>query len=511
MQVLLMHRDRDFGKNAQIPQNVETITKDLGLDVILEAMAKGDELVYDVSRKALLASLTNSKEIRYRQEVVKDSIKNPAVIRSLYDVSVEAIRKKREWFFYVSSTSSISSLMSSSVNVLQMFVEMFKKLRKIADANAPNFSSEGFKRFFKMLKEELNNEYLLQISKLLEDLRFKEGMLISAELGNYNQGINYVLRKKTGGLMDHIKWQFAGKYCVHPRDENGGKDIINRMERAINPVANALAQSSDHVLNFFHTLREEIAFYVGCINLYETLQNLGCPTVFPAVHDSTERKHSFEELYDVSLALLKEGKVVGNTLNLDDKELIFITGANQGGKSTFLRSIGQAQLMMQCGMFVGAKLFRGNVVSGEFTHFIKEEDETLEKGKLDEELARMSEIANLIKPNALILFNESFSSTNEREGSEIARQIIKALLTKNIKIFFVTHFFDLANSFYESKNDKFGFLRAERKEGGERTFRILEGIPLETSFGEDLYERIFGLPLFPEDNDKINLVLTSQK
>lgn len=509
MKVHLMYRDLDFEKGARIPENAETITRDLGLNVILEAMAKGDELVYNASKKAMLASLTDPEEIRYRQEIIKDSINNSAVVRSLYDVVIEAIQKERDWHFYVSSTSSISYLMSASVNVLQMFAEMLRKLRKIADANFPKFSSEGFRRLFRMLQEELSKEYLSQVSQLLEDLKFKDGMLISAELGNYNQGINYVLRKRPEGVMNRIKWQFAGKLCIYPRDENGGKDLINRKERATNLVTNALAQSADHVLKFFHTLRDELAFFIGCINLYETLQHLGCQIVFPIPHNCRERKHSFEELYDVSLALLKEGKVVGNTLDMDGKELIFITGANQGGKTTFLRSIGQAQLMMQCGMFVGAKFFSANVASGEFTHFIKEEDKELEKGKLDEELARMSEIANLIKPDALILFSESFSSTNEREGSEIARQIIKALLEKNIKIFFVTHFFDLANSFYQSKNDKFGFLRAERKEDGKRTFRVLEGRPLETSFGEDLYEKIFGLPLSHKDVDNLNLILTS--
>jgi DNA mismatch repair ATPase MutS len=215
---------------------------------------------------------------------------------------------------------------------------------------------------------------------------------------------------------------------------------------------------------------------------------------------TTKKRHSFEDLYDVSLALLKEGKVVPNTLNLDGKELVFITGANQGGKSTFLRSVGQSQVMLQSGMFVGAKSFSANIASGIFTHFIKEEDVKLESGKLDEELSRLSEIVKLIKPNAIILFNESFSSTNEREGSEIGRQVIRAFLENNIKIFFVTHFFDLANSFYEMKSDKFGFLRAERNEKGERTFRVLEGAPLETSFGVDVYKKTFGnfSPYHPE-------------
>ena len=492
MKAYLMYKDKDFDKDREVPKNTETIIKDLGLDVILATMANGDEFVRDVSKKAMFTNLTNLEDITYRQEIVKDSINNPAVIREIYSVAVEAIKRKREWFFFGISTMSISSLMYSSVNVLQVLFEMLGHLRNIADENAHKFQSVGFARFFKMLRDELSEEYLSEVSKTLKDLKFDQGALISAELGNYNQGVHYILRKPFEGLRNQLKWQFAGKICIHPRDENGGNDLTRRQERAINLATNALAQSADHVISFFYMLRDEIAFYVGCINLYEKLQKLGSSVAFPTPYTYTERKHSFEELSDVSLALLKERKVVSNTLDMDGKELIFITGANQGGKSTFLRSIGQAQLMMQCGMFVSAKSFNANVASSVFTHFIKEEDKKLESGKLDEELARLSEISNLIKPNALILFNESLSSTNEREGSEIARQIISAFLEKNIKIFFVTHFFDLAYSFYENKNDKIGFLRAERNKHGKRTFRILEGAPLETSFGEDLYEKIFG-------------------
>ena len=56
-----------------------------------------------------------------------------------------------------------------------------------------------------------------------------------------------------------------------------------------------------------------------------------------------------------------------------------ITGANQGGKSTFLRSLGQAQLMMQAGMFVAARVVRRQRLRGVFTHFKREEDATMEK------------------------------------------------------------------------------------------------------------------------------------
>ena len=84
--------------------------------------------------------------------------------------------------------------------------------------------------------------------------------------------------------------------------------------------------------------------------------------------------------------------------NADGKSLVMITGANQGGKSTFLRSIGLAQLMTQSGMFVGAESLQMNMCDAVFTHYKREEDRAMESGKLDEELARMSEIADHITP-----------------------------------------------------------------------------------------------------------------
>ena len=169
-----------------------------------------------------------------------------------------------------------------------------------------------------------------------------------------------------------------------------------------------------------------------------------------------------------------------------------ITGANRGGKSTFLRGIGLAQLMMQCGMFVPAESFRANVCDGLFTHFKREEDASMRSGKLDEELSRMSAIVDNMTPNSIVLLNESFASTNEREGSEIARQIVRALLERGVKVCYVTHLFDLAQGFHRAKMDAALFLRAERLADGRRTFRLVEGEPLPTSYGEDLYRRIFG-------------------
>jgi DNA mismatch repair ATPase MutS len=197
-------------------------------------------------------------------------------------------------------------------------------------------------------------------------------------------------------------------------------------------------------------------------------------------------------LHDASLALTMGKTVVGNDFNGESKDIVIITGANTGGKSTFLRSVGLAHLMMQAGMFVSAESFASEVCEGIFTHYKREEDAGMESGKLDEELSRMSQIVDNVKANSLLLFNESFGSTNEREGSEIAGQIVGALLNRNVKVFFVTHLYHFAHTCFLRRSATTAFLRAERLPNGTRPFKLIEAEPLQTSYGIDLYKVIFG-------------------
>lgn len=115
----------------------------------------------------------------------------------------------------------------------------------------------------------------------------------------------------------------------------------------------------------------------------------------------------------------------------------------------------------------------------------------MESGKLDEELGRMSTIADLLHSDALMLFNESFAATNEREGSTIAGQITRALLERCVKVFFVTHQYEFARRMRDACGARALFLRAERQADGRRTFKLIPGEPLQTSYGQDLYKTIF--------------------
>ena len=197
-------------------------------------------------------------------------------------------------------------------------------------------------------------------------------------------------------------------------------------------------------------------------------------------------------LYDPCLSLTTPERAVGNDLTADGKSLVIVTGANQGGKSTLLRAVGLAQLMTQAGLYAPAESLDTAICRGLFTHYPREEDATMTSGKLDEELARMSRIADTIGPDAFLLCNESFASTNEREGSELAGAVLRAMVESGIRVVFVTHLFHLVQELYGERSGSTLFLRAERLPDGHRTFKLTEGEPQPSSHGEDLYQRIFG-------------------
>ena len=117
----------------------------------------------------------------------------------------------------------------------------------------------------------------------------------------------------------------------------------------------------------------------------------------------------------------------------------------------------------------------------------------MESGKFDEVLSRLIEIVDKVNSKSMVLLNESFAATNEKEGSEIAKQITTALVERGIKILFVTHQFEFAHSLYEKGMLNAIFMHTEKLPHGTRTFRIFEGEPLQTSYGEDLYTEIFNI------------------
>ena len=309
MKVHLLHEAEDFDFGASLPAGHKDLIQDLELTTFIQAMAAGDKFLADVSLKVMLACLVDPEAIRYRQRVLADCLAQPIVIREMYDIALGALHDKRHlWGSYGGTYQNPSSNLSGAVLHLEMYVARLRQLRKIADEHAGKFRSDGLRALFATLHRELSDEYFDEISYHLKRLRFRAGVLISAGLDRDNSGINFVLRDPGDGRRPWTERLGIGprssySFTLPPRDEAGADILSDLTSRGINLVANAAAQSADHIGSYFTMLRAELGFYVGCLNLADRLAAKGVPTAVPEPVKPSSLAFSCADLRDACLEL----------------------------------------------------------------------------------------------------------------------------------------------------------------------------------------------------------------
>lgn len=500
MKPFLLYEKYDNSFRREIANGDELI-QDLNLHIIFKAMAQNDAFLYDTARSVVLNSLTDIKTILYRQDILKDCINSSLIIHKVYNIVSTALKEAAYYKEYTQPNYAriipISVRVINSVGLLELLVVKLEELKSLCDLTSKNFQSKGLTSFYRQQAVSLTDEFFIKVKEHIADLKsISEGgkVVIGSRIGNGMKGANHVLRTiskadpKTNPKRIFLK---TGKNNVIPLDNTSIANSAREIEDAgLIHILRVINQFTNSIILFFESLRYEIGFYVGCINLYNEFSQIDAALSFPIPEDIDKETLAFKGLYDSSLCIVERKRLVSNDLDAGGKSLFIITGANQGGKSTFLRSIGIAQILMQCGLFVSASFYRANVRDNIFTHFTREEDTTMNSGKLEEELLRMNSIISNITHNSLLLMNESFATTTERDGSRIAGGIITALYEFNIKVLFVTHLFEFADSIYNEKLEKTVFLRAERNNDGSRSYSIKIGEPLQTSYGEDLFKSI---------------------
>ena len=338
MKAHLLYPDQDFDFQVPLPPGHEDLIQDLELTTPLTAMAAGDDFLYDVSTRVLLTSLAEPEAIRYRQQVLADCIAEPGVIRQIYAIAAGALLDKRKLWGFLGSQNP-SSVLSGAISQLEVLIARLRELRQVADEHAGRFSSDGLTALLRAVQRELDDDYFETLSRHLRQLRFRDGVPMSAELGRDNSGINYVLlsrgSRRSWKERIGIEPRSVYSFMIPPRDEAGMQALEAMTSRGINLVANAAAQSADHVTSFFTMLRAEAGFYMSCLNLHDRLAAAAVPVSLPEPLAPLPSRFSCQDLRDASLAL-RTDRVIGNDVNADGRPLVIVTGANSGGKSTYL-------------------------------------------------------------------------------------------------------------------------------------------------------------------------------
>lgn len=191
---------------------------------------------------------------------------------------------------------------------------------------------------------------------------------------------------------------------------------------------------------------KDVCIALACCEFHDFLRDRGIALCYPAVSKNNALR--IKNAKDISLLLQKE-EIVPNDIDLSEKEkVVFISGANGGGKTSFVRAIGICNIMFSCGLFVPAAAAELGIWDNIFTMFPHKE-QLSERGRFVTEKRFFETVMEKATSESLLLANEMFSSTNEATALEQFRILINDIEKKGGRVFFVTHFTQVIRSFQD--------------------------------------------------------------
>ena len=492
-----MSADQDLDPDGPMPSWGQDAVSDLQLDAVLAVFGRRDVRGRAVARAALLHPLTDPQQVRYRHEVLADCARNLSVVVELYELAVETLAPDRDIAFALAMSRHSAAQLQLQLRAWSRLRGSIDRLRVIADdARAHEFRSAGFTGFWSTVRSTFDDDFLRSLDDLLHRASFEQGTTMSAQIGNGGALaglVPRVPRAQNHRMFGRAPLRRPSYDFTIPERDIGAAEALSYLEdRALSELAEVVAVSVESLMSTFARLRDETAFYLGVLDLRDELARTGVATCLPVPLEVGTDTMDVAGLTDPGLALRSQAAPVGTDVTARETRLLVVTGANHGGKSTFLRAAGIAQLMAGAGMFVAASAYEGSLAPCVLPHWNRQEDASLTHGRLDAELARMSALVDEASPGAVLLSNESFSSTNEAEGSQLAFEVITALAGAGIRVWCVTHLYTLSDRLARDEELRAVCLRAPRAAGGARSYRLEAGTPLRTSFAQDLYEREFG-------------------
>ncbi|TKC65463.1 DNA mismatch repair protein [Pedobacter hiemivivus] len=175
-------------------------------------------------------------------------------------------------------------------------------------------------------------------------------------------------------------------------------------------------------------------------------------------------------------------KAVPNTADLDaDNNVIFLTGANMAGKSTFMKSFGISVYLAHMGFPVPAKSMTFSVKDGIYTSINVPDDLNMGYSHFYAEVLRVKKIAEEVSaPKSLVvIFDELFKGTNVKDAYD-ATLAVSEVFAEHRNCFFIisTHIVEVGEVLGQ-RSDNIRFIYMPTEMNGKipvYTYRAKQGI-----------------------------------
>ncbi len=179
--------------------------------------------------------------------------------------------------------------------------------------------------------------------------------------------------------------------------------------------------------------------------------------VFPVALDNKKGALKIEGLYHPELK-----QPVPNDIAMDQsRTLVFLTGANMAGKSTFLRSLATAVYIAHMGFPVAAKKMEFSVMDGIYTTINLPDNLGIGASHFYAEVLRVKKVATALSQgkSLFIIFDELFRGTNVKDAHEASVAIALAFAGKmNSRFIISSHIVEAADKLATRSNIDFLFL-----------------------------------------------------
>lgn len=438
--------------------------------------------------------------ISFRQSIMEDFLHNPGLLDELEE-QLKAFGKFRNEFEKELDKSSRLYYLIELLLVVEASVDCLEAVHQTLTYY--EIHSEGLLKLKASVGAMMKEDLYKSMKEDRKKIRYIFNQIKSVEVSvNMNTGMrpyeaqitevnNHKYRypkafRKVSDSLEAID-MFLGKQTKHYIPlftiEKVNLDLLEEIEYALrdhkDTIRNFLNKYSKiDAMPFIH-LHEEITFYSAGMALYKTLKGGGLWMAFPEMIGSGGQSLVLSEAYNIHLGevFISEGcqsQLVANDYRMTKGDVVLMTGANRGGKTTFTQLIGQCQVLAQLGFPIPAKGGQLSVCDRIATHFPMIEQEAVDYGRFGRACFEFKEAFDRMTDQSLMLMNESFSGTSHLESIEIASEVVKALVHKGVSTIYNTHLHELYDEVKE-----LGHVRSMTvgDVGSDQIYKVSEGLP----------------------------------